>query len=55
MIVMAEDTGVVGWVEFWMTERRDRGGSISGPSLAGAPTERVEGDLSSTAPNRSVQ
>ncbi len=50
VIVMAEDTGGVGWVEFWMTETRTCGGTTTGPGLAGAPTERVEGDLSSTAP-----
>lgn len=50
VIVMAEDTGGVGWVEFWMTETRDCGGTITGPGLSGAPTERVNAALSSTAP-----
>lgn len=50
VIVMAEDPGGVGWVEFWMTERRDCGGTITGPGSAGAPAERVDGNLSATAP-----
>jgi hypothetical protein len=37
-------------VEFWMNEGRSCGGTASGPGLSGAPRERVEADLSSTAP-----
>lgn len=45
VIARATDDDGVGYVELWMTEARTCGGTQVGPGLAGAPTRRVEGQV----------
>lgn len=45
VFAQASDDDGVGYVELWMTEARVCGGTRVGPGLAGAPTKRVEGEV----------
>ena len=45
----ASDDDGVSYVELWMTETRVCGGTKVGPGLAGAPTKRVEGQVTDTS------
>jgi hypothetical protein len=50
VFAQANDDDGVGYVELWMTEARVCGGKTVGPGLPGAPTKRVEGQSTASAP-----
>jgi len=50
VIARAMDDDGVSNVELWMTEARVCGGVKIGPGLPGAPTKRVEGEATASAP-----
>lgn len=50
VVAKATDDDGVSNVELWMTEARVCGGMTVGPGLPGAPTKRVEGEATASAP-----
>lgn len=50
MFARANDDDGVSYVELWMTEARVCGGKTVSPGLPGAPTKRVEGQATASAP-----
>ncbi len=48
LLIKASDNNGVSFVELWMTEKKDCGGVIVGPGLAGAPSARTVGTVTPT-------